>query len=98
MGQAMPLPERIPRPCEKELEILKALGFNIGEGEDYVPLVLPQGYRWVDNSPREDLPDWYIVNDENLAVVEVYGNWKGTFWDRLQLHVHEEPMAVEFVN
>lgn len=103
MGQVLPLPERIPTPTVEQEQQLKALGFEFGTTRDvpnasYIELILAPGYRWHDNSWRADLPVWYILNAQNLAVACVQGAWKGAYDNKLNLFVYEEPKQIEFRN
>lgn len=98
MGQALPLPERIPIPDQTQRVSLEAMGFTFGNTpiEGYLPIAFPSGYHWHNNSWREDLPEWYILNSENLAVVCVEGSWKGSYDNKLELYVYDTPTVVKF--
>jgi len=89
MGQPLPLPERIPRPSViVELELKK---YNIivedNEKEAYLPYKLPSGFRMVDDSWREDLPVFHIVNQNNLILFTIRGSWKGSYDNHITIHV-----------
>jgi hypothetical protein len=54
---------------------------------DYVRYTLPQGWRMVDNSFRQDLPEFYIIDADNMKRVSISGAWKGAYDNDLSLHV-----------
>lgn len=109
MGQVLPLPSRIPRPNAKQLEKLHALGIkpDLEETEEnkketrlckYVRYTLPEGWKMVDNSWREDLPDFYIVDSTLKGRVHISGAWKGSYDNELRLYVLDEPKILELRN
>ena len=89
MGQALPLPERVPRPLGTQSIILERLGFKTHGDGPYVVLELPEGYSWSDRSSHADLPDWYVMKD-GIAYIRVNGTWKGTYDNDLYMRVYEE--------
>ena len=92
MGQPLPLPERIPKPSPKDETELNQMGITIGESETkYVTYTMPEGWRMVDDSWREDLPEFYILDTEDMKRVSIYGQWKGYGSDRLRLSIIDEP-------
>jgi len=61
MGQPLPLPERIPLPKDSVSQSMIEKGFTFGdkvdiEGKTFVNYTLPEGWRFVNNSWRQDLP------------------------------------------
>lgn len=114
MGQPMPLPERIPRPrTDKQAEQLAAMGLTwcaeecdakTGRPVSYVQYTLPDGWRMVDRSRRSDLPDFAIVDSDEMIRITIAGSWKGTYDNELRLRVEDgtarfmpetEPMQYE---
>jgi hypothetical protein len=103
MGQLLPLPERIPRPTPNQINELKNLGIevNIEEKDEkgnpcmYVQYTLPVGWKMVDKSWREDLPDYYIVDIESKARVSISGSWKGSYDNKLRLSILKNPIILK---
>lgn len=97
MGQALPLPERIPMPSQKDKEQLLLMGFSFYEEENtYIGVNLPEGFRWHNDSLREDIPVWYVVDQYGLSVLCVSGGWKGSYDNCLRIRVYDTPKLVEF--
>jgi hypothetical protein len=105
MGQVLPLPERIPRPnpnTDEGKKIIKAFNkFGI-EFEDtqelYITYKLPNGWRTIDDSRREDLPQYYIVDDTNMVQFFIGGSWKGTYDNNLYMEQVDFPYTFESKN
>ena len=97
MGQPLPLPERIPNPMTHQLVSLNQMGINIIKDlkndtktlMPYVKYTLPEGWRMVCESWRQDLPVYYIVDDSDMRRVKVSGCWKGTYDNSLRLCILE---------
>lgn len=97
MGQPLPLPKRIPRPTGKVLTAMNECGITIDiQSEDeYVTYSLPSGWRMVNDSHREDLPEYHIVDDKNMVRCSITGAWKGTYDNKLHLSWTKEPYEFE---
>ena len=79
MGAALPLPERIPYPNEETLRAMKADGINVHEKTSeskYVTYSLPPGWKMVDDSLRQDIPVYYILDEQDMRRYSVKGSWK----------------------
>lgn len=104
MGQPLPLPERIPRPNETQLRSLELMGITVIEDEmkedldkhdkiiksSYLRYTLPQGWKMVDASWRQEFPDYYIIDGNGMKRVSVGGSWKGIYDNSLSLCVFED--------
>jgi len=92
MGQPLPLPEKIPQPNEEILTSMKNDGINIlGEPQDeFVKYSLPEGWKMRDVSERQDLPNYYIVDENDNAKYSIDGTWKGSFDNYLELKIAEK--------
>lgn len=93
MGQSLPLPERIPKPDEKTFAKMKDKNITVDmESNDlYVSYTLPLGWKMVDNSWRQDLPEYHIVDDNNLVHFSIFGAWKETYDNKLSIRAVENP-------
>src|SRR5947207_1455911 len=90
MGQPLPLPERIPNVHGEQRYKLSAMGIEIVDTDNqYVHYKLPVGWKMVDSSWRQDLPDFFIIDDKNMTRVSIHGAWKGTYDNRLELTILE---------
>ena len=94
MGQPLPLPEKIPRPTDAQNESLKQMGIIVDlDGQDpdvtppYVTYKLPNEWKIVNRSWRNDLPIYYIVDDQNKRRVSICGAWKGTYDNELNMYI-----------
>jgi hypothetical protein len=92
MGQPLPLPEKIPRPNlesengRKLMNELKQVGITLEDStEAYVRYTLPEGWKMVDDSWREDLPRFYILDQKDMMHFSIQGSWKGTYDNELTL-------------
>ena len=93
MGQPLPLPERIPVPkdtCKNKLEEL-GFTFNIQEGKDLCFYTMPDGYSFIDNSKRRDVPEWFFVDSEGMARAQVCGAWKETYDNDIKIAYIDSP-------
>lgn len=102
MGQPLPLPERIPKPNpdtirgRELLGALKQAGITIDASPgEYVRYTLPHGWRMVDDSWRQDLPNFYIVDNTNMLRFSVTGAWKGSYDNELNLKEVNPPRQFE---
>jgi hypothetical protein len=92
MGQMMPLPSRIPEPTTKQLAKLTEMGVTIGEkNEGYVRYTMPSGWKMVDQSWREDLPNFAMVDTDGNIRVTINGSWKGTYDNELHMRIASAP-------
>lgn len=111
MGQSMPLPKRIPRPdikTESGREVAAALekaGIHLEEehtdtksNDKYALYTMPVGWKMVDDSLRQDLPNFYIVDDKNMQRFNVAGVWKETYDNDLWIEVTEPPIPFKAQN
>ena len=96
MGQSLPLPERIPVPSDNDTELMKEMGFKFGEiVEDHIKYVLPEKWTLKNSSSREDLPNWYFVDEKNMKRIQISGSWKGSYDNELNLRILETPKKFE---
>jgi len=59
-------------------------------GQDqYVHYKLPIGWKTVDNSWRQDLPEFLIIDNNNMTRVSISGAWKGAYDNHLTLIILE---------
>ena len=95
MGQPLPLPDRIPRPDTQLTEKMKEIGFTISddENERYVRYTMPSGWRLENHSWREDLPEYYFVDEKNIAMISVNGCWKGSYDNKLSIQMIKQPFV-----
>jgi hypothetical protein len=97
MGQALPLPKRIPRPTRQQERALGAMGIQCdmeeknedGQHQLYVRYTLPTGWRMVDQSHRSDLPNFVIIDAGDMIRCRVRGSWKGGYDNELYLKVED---------
>lgn len=100
MGQPLPLPEKIPVPSKQDKQSMLDKGFTFGEIEktqygDFVTYSMPEKWKFVNNSWREDLPNWEFVAPDNKVYFSVNGSWKGTYDNELYLISLQEPREFE---
>jgi len=88
-----PLPESIPKPNQQQTIQLEAMGIKtISTIYDlYVKYKLPPGWKMVDSSWRRDMPNFHIVDDNNMKRVTISGVWKEAYNNKIELYVLEEP-------
>jgi hypothetical protein len=105
MGQPLPLPQRIPRlnlesdEGKKLLQALSNVGITLEEStECYVRYTMPSSWKMVDDSLRQDLPRFHMVDEKNLIHFTVSGSWKGSYDNKLQLIQVEPPRLFESKN
>jgi hypothetical protein len=69
MGQALPLPERIPRPNEEQSIQLRKKGIVclLADPCQYVTYTLPQGWQMLDRGQSVEKPHFVVV-DTNYAI------------------------------
>lgn len=94
MGQPLPLPERIPLPNDERTKIALAeagVRLHAEDNARYVKYTLPEGWRLVDDSWRQDLPDYYLLDAENMKRFSIFGSWKGAYDNALRIRVIKEP-------
>ena len=72
-----PLPEKIPRPDNYLLKYMKRCGINVHTTtpNEYVSYDLPVGWNMVNNSRREDLPSFHIIDNKNMIQFTISGSW-----------------------
>ena len=84
MGQPLPLPQRIPAPDDYTCKLMIEKGFTIGDAIDiehksFVTYTMPEGWKFINNSWRQDLPQWEFVCPDGLVHFSVNGAWKGSY-------------------
>ena len=92
MGQQLPLPYKIPKPVGDQCELFQEMGIivcnnNDNENAMYVSYTLPNGWRMVDNSFREDIPIFIIIDNKDMIRVRISGSWKGSYDNKLRMRV-----------
>lgn len=89
--------QRIPMPDESQYEELVKMGVEIivGDGSKYVEYTLPDGWKMVDDSWRQDLPNYYIIDASNMKRVSIRGSWKQTYDNDIALYIIENPTLFE---
>jgi hypothetical protein len=102
MGQICPLPQRIPCPSVEVATIMKQQGIQLhdlldeaGQRKAYVQYTLPSGWKMVDDSWRQDLPCFHIVDADGMIRYTVSGSWKGTYDNELHLSMKKDPIKYE---
>lgn len=93
MGQDLPLPQRIPCPDDKTLLCMNKCGITIHDEYDakYLEYSLPDNWRMVNDSRREDLPRFHIIDGKNMVHFTIIGSWKGNYDNELDILMVEEP-------
>lgn len=99
MGQLLPLPERIPAPTGSQKFQLSEMGILILDDQnpstnpppEYVRYSLPTGWKMVDKSWRQDLPNFVIVDTDDMIRVTIQGSWKGSYDNTLDMCVNNTP-------
>ncbi len=92
MGQPLPLPERIPMPNDNLLEEMNSLGFTVNNnGKPYVTYTMPTTWHLHNHSWRQDLPEYYFVDENNMARFCISGSWKETYDNELSITMVKEP-------
>lgn len=90
MGQALPLPERIPLPKGEVRTALTDAGIVLLDAKEnmlFVSYTLPAGWKMVDNSTRQDLPLWYMIDDAKRIRFVIQGVWKETYDNKLSIYI-----------
>lgn len=64
-------------------------------GHEYLTYTLPTGWKMVDDSQRRDLPNFHIVDNEEMVRFSIHGGWKGTYDNELHLICVAEPYKFE---
>ncbi len=95
MGQACPLPEKIPNPRHfgspfhlRDSLVAKMTSLGIiksSDNDQYVNYILPSQWRMLDLSKRKDLPNWVIIDENNNKQFAIHGCWKETYDNRLEI-------------
>lgn len=96
MGQPLPLPAKIPRPTTGQQGKLENMGIQThteNDAQQYVTYTLPDGWRMVDCSVRADMPEFDIVDIEKNIRVVIEGCWKGSYDNKLNMHIQSEPYS-----
>jgi hypothetical protein len=77
MGQKFPLPERIPKPADgRQSEALRRMGITLFPQEKYYwCFTLPEHWRLVNHSPHDDTVLYYIVDEQRMRRVRIFGAW-----------------------
>lgn len=84
MGQPMPLPERVPVPLPSQVETLTSMGIQFGDlNDEFTSMKLPDNWSFINDSHREDLPRWSIVDAAGMIRARVSGAWKGMYDNKL---------------
>ena len=100
MGQPLPLPKRVPKPLTEFMaQALLSAGIILNCNEDtekYVEYTLPKGWCMVDNSWREDLPCFHILDEKGLIRFNVSGSWKGSCEDEIKFSINDTPKKILF--
>ena len=94
---ACPFPGMIP--VSQDIDLLKSYGVKIiGDpkivsGKKFVKYELPEGWSYVDDSGRSDLPTFYILDEEGCKRASISGRWKIWYDNDLNLYVYKEPFS-----
>lgn len=62
-----------------------------GNPPKYVEYTLPPGWKMVDDSWRADLPDYFIVDENDMKRVSVRGSWKEMYDNHLTISIVQKP-------
>jgi hypothetical protein len=90
MGQPLPLPERIPKPNDIQILSLLHMGLELdleNDSEQFIKYELPIGWRMVDCSEKQDMPDFYIIDHKKMKRISISGSWKGLHDNELILRI-----------
>lgn len=94
MGQLLSLPQKIPSPnqeCREEM-IKNGFQFSYGdEGKDFISYQLPKGWKIVNHSWTQDLPEWYFLDSENMKRFIIFGSPKETYDSKLKINIIKNP-------
>jgi len=93
ISRPLPLPDKIPKPTPAIQEAFRKVGiqWDAESKDDYVAYTLPSGWRMVDVSWHEDLPIFYIVDNENNVRFSIRGQWKQTYDNELTIYEKNPP-------
>ncbi len=95
MNHVLPLPKEIPLPRTSTCRAAMAAdGIIFGESTaatGYVSYTLPDKWTMVDHSLRKDLPEWYIIDADDMMRYSIRGCWKGTYDNELEIRRVAEP-------
>lgn len=78
MGQALPLPQRIPMPNATLKGEMTKLGFSLdmsNSNQLYVTYRMPIGWSLYNYNERIDVPVYYFVDENNKVRFIISGNW-----------------------
>lgn len=95
MGQSLPLPEKIPYPKAEVRSMMETDGIKLLGDAEYVAYTLPPYWKMRDVSTRQDLPDYYIVDEDNYGRYHIHGAWKGTYDNKLYIQHVKEKRLIE---
>jgi hypothetical protein len=99
MGQPLPLPKRIPFPPTKQVkDALLKEGVILeldDEGAEFVQYKLPAEWSMVDNSAREDMPEFHIVDNHNMIHFTISGIWKESYDNHIQIYHVTPPTKLQ---
>lgn len=103
-SQPLPLPLRVPIPTSQILNELKQVGVILNNDAisvssrstyksngQYVTYSLPTGWQMVNDSEREDIPWYYLLDQEKKKRFRIQGQWKGYDSDYLMWFIEENP-------
>jgi hypothetical protein len=92
MGQPLPLPTKIPVPSSNVISELGDMGITIEDSQQtYSAYRMPDGWKMVDRSWRQDLPKFSMVDTDNNIRVTISGAWKETYDNDITLRVQHAP-------
>ena len=91
MGQNLPLPEQIPVPNPELANCMTKSGIKLHQtGDTYIKYDLPGMWQMVNDSSREDLPRFHIIDADGNIRYTISGAWKGTYDNELRIHKGSE--------
>ena len=92
-GKPLPLPRRIPRPSNAVSEKLQSCNIIVNDNpkSEYLTYTLPDGWKMVDDSWREDLPEFRIIDHQEMIHFTISGAWKGTYDNKIEIYTVETP-------
>ena len=59
--------------------------------QEFVEYTLPSGWRTVNNSHREDCPDFFILDDHNMARFTIGSSWQDMHDNDIHMSMITEP-------
>lgn len=80
MGQDFPIPQRIPKPLEKDIHIMIVWGFkfkdlDLPENKKFIPYELPENWDMRNKTQDSNSPLYYIIDEFKMKRCLIHGIW-----------------------